>query len=59
VNPEAVKWLEELDENARVDYFKPCYPFDGKLYSFKDDHENPNGLRCWQCVTTGELLVIG
>lgn len=39
MNPEAIDWLEGLDENERVRFFAPAYPFDGKLFSLKEDHE--------------------
>jgi hypothetical protein len=54
VNPEAVEWLESLSEGHRIKYFQPAYPYDGELFSLKEDHEKPAG-GCWAC----QALVTG
>lgn len=58
MNPEAVQWLEALDENLRVKYFLPVYPWDGKFFALKDDHEYTTRGRCAQCKNAEELVVI-
>lgn len=57
MNPEAIEWLESLGEgDGRTDRFNPAYPYDGQMFSLKDDHES-----CAYCTLArryGELLVI-
>jgi hypothetical protein len=57
VNPEAIEWLESLGEgDERTDRFYPAYPYDGQMFSLKDDHEC--GFQCAVARAAGELLVI-
>jgi len=56
MNPEAVAWLEGLDERAHLGRFKPPAGEPGKLYSMKPDHE-PCGL-CPQAIRYDRLTVI-
>jgi hypothetical protein len=57
VNPGAIEWLESLGEgDGRTGRFSPIYPYDGQMFSLKDDHED-----CTYCTRArhyGELLVI-
>lgn len=48
MNPEAVQWLEGLDEDQHLGRFTPPLSTPGDLFSLKDDHE-PSGL----CVSAG------
>lgn len=58
MNPEAVEWLESLDENERLRMFSPHLGAPGRLFTLKEDHES-----CAFCPMArrygGELLVIG
>lgn len=59
MNPEAVEWLESLDENEHLGRFRPAIAEPGKLFGIKEDHES-----CRICPMAGlfgqpELLVIG
>lgn len=59
MNPEAVEWLENLDEADHVKMFAPVYPFTAEIFSLKDIHEGErcNG-RCYMCREAEELVVI-
>lgn len=61
MNPEAVEWLENLDEGVHAYLFAPnLFSPDSVFASFKDDHEGAS--TCWHClnaIRSEGLLVIG
>lgn len=44
MNPQAVAWLEEMDPQDHLKVFQPVYPYDGELFSVKEDHVSRG---CW------------
>lgn len=54
----AIEWLEGLDEQERLAYFRAAYPFDGEMFQIKKDHETAGQLGCYQCANGGELVVV-
>ena len=60
MNPEAVQWLESLDEEQHLSLFRPpCGPW-GELYSLKLSHESSQLCVSAGCYrrAAGQLLVI-